>query len=74
MIYTKALSNCVGGVVSLVQGRSPVFMADRVPGPASPTVRSERPCTGLNETGTETARPATGPSRELRDLLIRSSM
>ncbi|MGW3509380.1 hypothetical protein [Streptomyces sp. NPDC000994] len=55
------LSSRVGGVVSLVRSRSPAFMADRVPRLASPTVRSERPCTGLNQTGTETARPVTGP-------------
>ncbi|MFI9605383.1 hypothetical protein ACIHCX_37180, partial [Streptomyces sp. NPDC052043] len=54
-----------------LSGSVPVFMVDRVPGRASLTARSERPCTGLNETGTETARSVAGPSRELRDLLIR---
>jgi hypothetical protein len=47
------LSNCGGGVVGCVQGRSPAFTYGWSPMPGGLRVSLERPCTGLTETETE---------------------
>lgn len=50
----NTLSNCGGGVVRNVRGRSPAFMGGQSSGRLPPPVLSERPRTALNETETET--------------------